>query len=415
MNTSFSTIQDAIDAIRRGEFVIVVDDADRENEGDLIIAAEAMTPEKMSFMLQYTSGVVCVPMTSERLEELNLPLMVSNNTESHKTAFTITVDLKENTTTGISASDRAHTVAALADPSKHPEDFRRPGHVFPLMAREGGVLKRAGHTEAAIDLVTMAGMQRVGALCEIVNPDHSMARLPELIRFAEEHRLHLISIEDLIRYRRKKEKLAKCVAQARLPTAYGEFTVFAYESLIDGVQHVALVKGDVKNKSDVLVRVHSECLTGDLFGSQRCDCGSQLHLALEKIALEEEGVLVYLRGHEGRGIGLGHKLRAYNLQDSGLDTVEANLKLGFPIDSREYGIGAQILADLGVTTIRLLTNNPSKYGGISGFGLKIVKREPLLTSPTKENINYLKTKQLKLGHQFNLEQFDVEDMAHEEL
>lgn len=399
-----SEVEKAIQAIARGEYVVVLDDVDRENEGDLILAAEKMTPEKMTFLLKHTSGVVCVALEGSRLDALHLPLMVSQNTESQRTAFTVSVDLKKGTTTGISAEDRTKTVAALADSSLSAEDFCRPGHIFPLRAREGGVLKRAGHTEAAIDLARLAGLEPVGVLCEIVNHDFSMARKEQLVEFARVHGLPIISIADLIRYRRTQENLVKCVSKARLPTSFGEFTVYAYESILDGVQHVALVKGEVAGEKNVLVRVHSECLTGDIFSSARCDCGPQLHRALEKIAEEKLGVLVYLRGQEGRGIGLGHKLRAYNLQDAGLDTVEANLELGLPVDSREYGIGAQILADLGLSTIRLMTNNPAKYGGLTGFGLEVTERVPLPTQITEENINYLRTKQQKLGHLLNLEE-----------
>lgn len=404
MDNSFSKIEEAIGAIARGEFVIVIDDADRENEGDLILAAEKMTPEKMTFLLQKSSGVVCVPMNSERLEALHLPPMVSQNTEYYRTAFSISVDVLEGTTTGISASDRSKTIQALANPLSTAADFRRPGHIFPLQAREGGVLKRAGHTEAAVDLARLAGLAPVGVLCEVVNPDYSMARLPELQCLAEEYGIPLISIADLIRYRRKREKLVKCVSQARLPTPFGEFTAYAYESILDGTQHLALIKGEVSGEQNILVRVHSECLTGDIFGSARCDCGMQLQMALAKIADEGKGVVVYLRGQEGRGIGLGHKLNAYTLQDQGLDTVEANIELGLPIDSREYGIGAQILADLGLSTIRLMTNNPAKYGGLAGYGLTITERVPLPPFTTKDNINYLKTKQQKLGHQIDLEE-----------
>jgi 3,4-dihydroxy 2-butanone 4-phosphate synthase/GTP cyclohydrolase II len=341
-------------------------------------------------------------MLSERLDQLHLPPMVDHNTESQRTSFTISVDAREGTTTGISAADRTHTVLTLADPTSLADHFRRPGHLFPLRAKEGGVLKRAGHTEATVDLTVLAGLEPVGVLCEMVNPDYSMARLPQITAFAEQHQIPLISIADLIRYRRKKEKLVKCISKARLPTPFGEFLALAYVSVIDGIEHLALVKGEVAGERNVLVRVHSECLTGDIFGSTRCDCGNQLQSALEKIAQEGTGVLLYLRGQEGRGIGLGHKLRAYTLQDEGYDTVEANQELGLPIDSREYGIGAQILSDLGLSTIRLLTNNPAKYGGLFGFGLSIVERVPLPPLATKENLNYLKTKQQKLGHHFTL-------------
>ncbi|HLG00411.1 MAG TPA: bifunctional 3,4-dihydroxy-2-butanone-4-phosphate synthase/GTP cyclohydrolase II [Acidimicrobiia bacterium] len=398
----FREVQEAIDAIARGDLVIVVDDADRENEGDLIMAAEKVTPEKIGFMVRHTSGVICTPLPGERLDELQLPLMVSDNTESQRTAFTISVDVRQGTTTGISAADRAASILALIDPATRPEDLARPGHIFPLRYRDGGVLKRAGHTEAAVDLARHAGMYPAGVLCEIVNDDGMPARLPDLERFAQEHDLVMISIEDLIRYRRQHEKLVRRIAEARIPTAYGPFVAYGYESVLDGAHHVALVRGDVAGRQDVLVRVHSECLTGDVFGSMRCDCGPQLEGALEKIAAEGHGVVVYLRGHEGRGIGLSHKLRAYSLQDQGRDTVEANLELGFPADNREYGIGAQVLADLGVTTMRLMTNNPAKYTGLSGYGLEIVERVPLQASLNAENITYLRAKQEKLGHLLDL-------------
>jgi 3,4-dihydroxy 2-butanone 4-phosphate synthase/GTP cyclohydrolase II len=399
-----SSVEQAIDAVRRGEFVVVVDDEDRENEGDLIIAAEKMTPDKMAFMIRYTSGVICLPMEGERLDELQLPLMVSGaeNTEGQRTAFTVSVDARSGTTTGISAADRSTTVQVLIDPETRAGDLARPGHIFPLRYREGGVLKRAGHTEAAVDLARIAGCYPAGVLAEIVNDDGTMQRRPDLEAFAAEHGLVLVTIADLIRYRRHREKLVRRVSQARIPTQYGDFTAHVFESLLDGAEHLAFVRGDVEGKENVLVRVHSECLTGDVFGSLRCDCGVQLDRALERVAREGEGVVVYLRGHEGRGIGLGHKLRAYSLQDQGRDTVEANLELGFPADSREYGIGAQVLVDLGVTTMRLMTNNPSKYGGIEGYGLEIVERVPMTTVPNHENIAYLRAKQEKLGHLLDL-------------
>ena len=394
----FARVEDAIAAVGRGEIVVVVDDEDRENEGDLIMAAEFVTPEKIAFFVRHTSGLICVPMMGERLDELEIPLMVRDNTEAQRTAFTYSIDYRHGTTTGISAADRATTIRALVDRSTRPGDLARPGHIFPLRYADGGVLRRAGHTEAAVDLARMAGVYPAGVLCELVNDDGTMARGVELDRFCDEHGLLMISIAELIRYRRQTEKLVKRVAEARIPTAWGDFTCYVYESLLDGEQHVALVRGAVQGEENVLVRVHSECLTGDVFGSLRCDCGVQRDAALEKIAEEGLGVLVYLRGHEGRGIGLGHKIRAYSLQDAGRDTVDANLDLGLPIDSREYGIGAQILVDLGITTMRNLTNNPAKYGGLQGFGLEIVERVPLVSQPNPENIAYLRTKRERMGH-----------------
>ena len=396
--SSFSTVQEAIDAIGRGGMVVVVDDEDRENEGDLVMAAEAATPENIAFFLGHTSGVICVPLLPERADQLELPLMVVANTEAQRTAFTVSVDFR-GTTTGISAADRAATISALIDPGTRPNDLHRPGHIFPLRYRPGGVLKRAGHTEATIDLARAAGLSPAGVLCEIVSEDKtSMARLPELERFAERHGLPLISIDDLIRYRRRNEKLVRQVSEARIPTEAGEYRACVYESVLDGEQHLALVLGDVDGRDDVLVRVHSECLTGDVFGSLRCDCGPQLHKALELIEGQGSGVIVYLRGHEGRGIGLAHKIRAYRLQEQGHDTVDANLEQGLPVDSREYGIGAQILVDLGITTMRLMTNNPAKYGGLQGFGLEIVERVQLEPTPNPENIEYLRTKRERMGH-----------------
>src|SRR5579871_815670 len=397
---SFATIPEAVDAIARGEIVVVVDDEDRENEGDLIMAAEFVTPEKLAFFVKHTSGLICAPITAERADELDLPLMVAQNTESQRTAFTVTVDYRHGTTTGISAADRARTICSLIDPATRPGDLARPGHIHVLRSREGGVLKRAGHTEAAVDLARMAGLYPAGVLCEVVTDDGmGMARLPELTEFATRHGLLLISIADLIRHRRQSEKLVRrVVAAVRIPTQWGEFTCYAYEGVLDGQQHIALVKGAVQGQEDVLVRVHSECLTGDVFGSQRCDCGSQLDAAMAKIAEAGLGVVVYLRGHEGRGIGLAHKLQAYNLQEAGRDTVDANLDLGLPVDSREYGIGCQILVDLGITTMRLMTNNPAKFGGLAGYGLEMVERVPLLTEPNPENIAYLRTKKERMGH-----------------
>ena len=394
-----STIEEAIEQLRNGGMVVVVDDEDRENEGDLIMAAEDVTAESMAFFLEHTSGVFCSPLEAARADELDLPLMVVANTEAQRTAFTVTVDYRHGTTTGISAADRAATIRALIDPATKPTDLNRPGHIFPLRYRAGGVLKRAGHTEATVDLCRLAGKYPSGVLCEIVTKDKSdMARLPELEAFAVEHNLPLVSIADLIRYRRQHEKLVRRVAEAALPTIHGEFQAVVYENVLDGEQHMAMVYGDVTTTEPVLVRVHSECLTGDAFGSLRCDCGPQLQAALAKIAAEGAGVVVYLRGHEGRGIGLGHKIRAYALQENGADTVEANVELGLPIDSREYGIGAQILVDLGVTSMRLLTNNPAKYGGLEGFGLNIVERVSLESQPTAHNIDYLRTKREKMGH-----------------
>lgn len=396
----FASIPEAIEDIRQGKMVLVVDDEDRENEGDLIMAAQLATPEAMAFIVKHGTGIVCVSMKEEDLERLQLPLMVNDrqNEEKLRTAFTVTVDAKHGTTTGVSASDRATTVLELASRNSKPEHFNRPGHIFPLKYREGGVLKRAGHTEAAVDLAMLAGLDPVGVLCEVVDDDGSMARLPKLRQFAARENLKIISIADLIRYRRKTDKLVDHAAAARIPTMWGPFTAYCYRSILDGIEHIAMVKGEVGDGEDILVRVHSECLTGDIFGSARCDCGNQLALAMQQIEAAGRGVLVYLRGHEGRGIGLGHKLRAYNLQDAGRDTVEANVDLGLPVDSREYGIGAQILRDLGVRTMKLMTNNPAKYIGLKGYGLAISGRVPLSTPITKENKRYLETKRTKMGH-----------------
>jgi 3,4-dihydroxy 2-butanone 4-phosphate synthase/GTP cyclohydrolase II len=396
---AFNTIEEAVAAIRNGEVVVVVDDEDRENEGDLIMAAQCATPEKIAFFVKHTSGLICAPISNERADELDLPLMVARNTESQRTAFTVTVDFRHGTTTGISATDRARTIRSLIDPATHPADLTRPGHIHVLRARDGGVLKRAGHTEAAVDLARMAGLYPAGALCELVTEDGmEMARLPELERFAKTHDLCIISIADLVRYRRQREKLVRRVAEARIPTRWGEFTCYAYQNLLNQEIHLAYVMGMPQGQENVLVRVHSECLTGDVFGSLRCDCGEQLAAAMAKIGEEKMGVLVYLRGHEGRGIGIHNKLLAYELQDSGLDTVEANLQLGLPADSREYGIGSQILVDLGITTMRYMTNNPAKYGGLEGFGLEMVERVPLQTITNPENLQYLRTKREKMGH-----------------
>ncbi|HYO61040.1 MAG TPA: bifunctional 3,4-dihydroxy-2-butanone-4-phosphate synthase/GTP cyclohydrolase II [Actinomycetota bacterium] len=393
----FARVEEAVEDIRAGKMVIVVDDEDRENEGDLIFAAEKATPEHVSFMVRYCSGIICVPMEGDRLEELNLPLMSPENSEAMGTAFTISVDAREGTTTGISAADRAATIRTLIDGSKKAGDLARPGHIFPLRYTPGGVLRRAGHTEASVDLARLAGLYPAGVLCEVVNEDGTMARLPDLEAFAERHDLKMVSIADIIKYRRRNEKLVQRVVEARIPTAFGTWSAIGYESH-DGRTHVALVKGDPRSGGDVLVRVHSECFTGDVLGSIRCDCGTQLNDAMRKIEEEGRGVVVYIRGHEGRGIGLRHKLEAYALQDGGLDTVEANVELGFSPDSRDYGVGAQILVDLGVSTMRLLTNNPTKRAGLEGYGLQIVDRVALESSPNPENLRYLQTKREKLGH-----------------
>ena len=400
MTTRFDPISAAIDKIAEGGIVVVVDDEDRENEGDLIMAADAATPETIAFFVRYTSGLICVGMTGERCDELRLPQMVPDaaNSDSHGTAFTVSVDLTEGTTTGISASDRAATLQALANPTIGSDGFNKPGHVFPLRARPGGVLKRAGHTEAAVDLARLAGRAPAGALCELVNDDGTMLRGADLREFADTHGLPLISIADLIRHRRRSEKLVAETANARLPTEWGEFRCHSFESLVDGETHLAFVMGDLSGDAPTLVRVHSECLTGDIFGSVKCDCGPQLHEAMRLVADAGRGVVVYLRGHEGRGIGISHKIRAYELQDQGLDTVDANLELGLPVDSREYGVGAQILADLGVTDLRLLTNNPAKYRGLEGFGLTISERIPLHLPVHPEAERYLRTKRDRLGH-----------------
>ncbi|NIK77534.1 3,4-dihydroxy 2-butanone 4-phosphate synthase/GTP cyclohydrolase II [Paenibacillus castaneae] len=401
---TFDSIEEALNDLKQGKPVIVVDDEDRENEGDLIALADKTTPEIINFMISEARGLVCVPITQERAEELELPPMVARNTDYHGTAFTVSVDYVE-TTTGISAFERSQTVKALINPTTKAADFRRPGHIFPLIAKSGGVLRRAGHTEAAIDLAIMCGSEPAGAICEIINEDGTMARLPDLIAFKEKHNLKLITIQKLIEYRNDKEKLVERAVEAKLPTDYGTFRAIAYTNVIDNKEHVALVKGEIDPDSNILVRVHSECLTGDVFHSHRCDCGPQLEAALKQIDEAGSGVLLYMR-QEGRGIGLINKLKAYVLQEEGLDTVDANLKLGFPADLRDYGIGAQILKDLGVRKMRLLTNNPRKIKGLEGYGLEVVERVPIQMEAKVDNNSYLRTKKSKLGHLLRFEDTD---------
>jgi 3,4-dihydroxy 2-butanone 4-phosphate synthase/GTP cyclohydrolase II len=401
---SFAAIEEIIAAVGRGEMVIMVDDEDRENEGDLIVAADAASPQQVGFMLRHTSGIICLPVIGERLDELDLPMMVARNTDVRRTAFTVSIDVRDGTTTGISASDRWKTIRAVLDPATKPHDLARPGHMYPLRYEPGGVLKRAGHTEAAVDLARIAGRFPAGVLAEVMNDDGSVARVPELIEFAREHDLLIGTIADLIAYRRREEKLVERVVEARIPTEHGTFTAVGYRSLVDDRQHIALVIGEMGDGESVLTRVHSECLTGDVFGSLRCDCGDQLDQAMARVAEEGRGVVLYIRGHEGRGIGLLHKLAAYKLQDEGFDTVDANVNLGLPVDARDYGVGAQILYDLGVRSMRIMTNNPTKRAGIEGYGLSILEQVPLFIDANDENRGYLLAKATRLGHQMDLGQ-----------
>ena len=397
MPKTFDSIESVIADLRKGRMVIVVDDADRENEGDLIMAGQHITPEAVNFMAKFGRGLICVPTTSERLQQLGIERMVKQNRESFKTDFQVSVDAAKGVTTGISAADRSETIRIMAEPTTIPEDLVAPGHIFPLRARPGGVLQRAGHTEAAVDLVTLAGCRPIGVICEIMNDDGTMARLPELTKFARKHKLKIGTIADLIQHRRTREKLVERIEVVQMPTDHGDFLLYLYESRLNGQHHLALVHGDVAGKKNVLVRVHSECLTGDVFRSKRCDCGPQLDEAMRQVAAAGAGVIVYMR-QEGRGIGLAPKIKAYKLQEQGYDTVEANVKLGFEMDLREYGLGAQILSDLGLKTIRLLTNNPRKLVGLEGHGLEIVEQVPIKIKPNPHNARYLKTKRDKLGH-----------------
>lgn len=394
----FNTIEEALDDIAAGKMVILVDDEDRENEGDLCMAAEKVTPDAINFMAKYGRGLICLSLTPERVEELKLPMMTDDNTSPFGTAFTVSIEAKKGVTTGISAADRSRTIQTAIDPNTKPEDLARPGHIFPLKAKAGGVLQRAGQTEGSVDLAKLARLKPAGVICEIMSDDGTMARVPELMEFAKKHHLKIVTIKDIIKYRMRNELFVKRIATVKLPTTYGgDFTAIAYDNAIDNNIHIALIKGEIKPDDEVLVRVHSQCLTGDVFASLRCDCGEQLHNAMEMIRKEGKGVILYMK-QEGRGIGLLNKLKAYELQDKGLDTVEANIKLGFKPDLRDYGIGAQILVDLGVRKMRLMTNNPKKIVGLEGYGLKVISRVPIEMSPNERNIVYLKTKKKKLGH-----------------
>jgi 3,4-dihydroxy 2-butanone 4-phosphate synthase/GTP cyclohydrolase II len=409
MDNTFSTIDEAIEEIRKGKMIVVVDDEDRENEGDLVVAAERITPAIINFMAKHGGGLICMPLIRERLEELNIERMVVKNTDPNRTAFTISIDAAE-CTTGISAHERALTIKKVLDPKSRPKDFTRPGHIFPIEYREGGVLVRAGHTEASVDLARLAGLYPAGVICEIMNEDGTMARVPELKEYVKKHHLKMVTIAALIDYRRRKEKLIERIAVVEMPTKYGEFTAYSYSSKITGENHLALVKGKVDDGNPVMVRVHSECLTGDVFGSMRCDCGDQLEYAMKQIQKEGRGVVLYMR-QEGRGIGFTNKMKAYSLQDNGLDTVEANKALGFPPDLRDYGTGAEILADLGIHKLRLLTNNPQKVRGIEGFGLQIVERIPIQVIHHTRNLKYLRTKKEKLGHMLTLEEIKLSELG----
>jgi len=399
---SFTTVERAIRTVKAGKLIIIVDDEDRENEGDLMVAAEKTTPDIINFMAKHARGLICLSLTKERLTELDLPLMVSDNTASFQTAFTVSIDAKEGTTTGISAYDRSRTIQVTLEPQTKPADLARPGHIFPLEAHEGGVLKRAGQTEASVDISRLAGLRPAGVICEIMNEDGTMARMPELEKFSQTYDIPIVTIADLINYRMQKETLVEKIEEAILPTKHGDFRVIVYEDTIHHEQHVALVKGELQKDNPTLVRAHSQCLTGDTFGSSRCDCGEQLQHAMRLIEKEGKGVILYILNHEGRGIGLANKIKAYAIQDQGLDTVEANEKLGFKADHRDYGLGAQILVSLGVNKLKLITNNPRKFIGLAGYGLEIVDRIPLEIQPNKSNLNYLKTKKEKLGHLLEL-------------